>query len=78
MDTIFRLPDGAREELDQFRQEAERFQSGAVAAAEFRSYRVPRGIYEQREADTHGDRERQGDQGGLGPIQEPAGLCLGG
>ncbi|MHB1033067.1 MAG: sulfurtransferase TusA family protein [Pirellulales bacterium] len=53
METIFRLPDHSRDELDQFRQEVDRLKSGAISAAEFRAYRVPRGIYEQREAETY-------------------------
>jgi sulfite reductase (ferredoxin) len=37
-------------ELEQFREQVDRFGRGELSAAEFRSYRVPAGIYEQRES----------------------------
>lgn len=46
------------QDLEQFRQETDRFRQGAVSAAEYRSFRVPRGVYEQREADTYMLRAR--------------------
>jgi sulfite reductase (ferredoxin) len=45
-------------DLDKFREETQRFKSGAISAAEYRSFRVPRGVYEQREADTYMLRAR--------------------
>jgi sulfite reductase (ferredoxin) len=52
MQTIFHLPEIFREDSAWFKQQTERFHSGAVSAAEFRSFRVPLGVYEQREAET--------------------------
>jgi sulfite reductase (ferredoxin) len=49
---IFHLPDVFKDDAKRFKDETERFKSGAVSAAEFRSFRVPMGVYEQREADT--------------------------
>jgi sulfite reductase (ferredoxin) len=51
--TIFHLPEVFGEDANRFREETERFKRGAMSAAEFRSYRVPMGVYEQREADTY-------------------------
>ena len=52
METIYDLPAGLEDELDRFSQETERFKSGAISAIEFRAFRVPHGVYEQREAGT--------------------------
>jgi len=48
METIFKLPESQKEDLDRFKEQVGGFKSGAVSAAEFRSFRVPQGIYEQR------------------------------
>ena len=48
METIFKLPESLKEDVDRFKELVDRFQSGAVSAAEFRSFRVPLGVYEQR------------------------------
>jgi sulfite reductase (ferredoxin) len=53
MQDVFQLPPNFRQDLDQFRHEKERFERGDLSAAEFRSLRVPRGIYEQRQSDTY-------------------------
>ncbi|MEN6496201.1 MAG: sulfurtransferase TusA family protein [Thermoguttaceae bacterium] len=53
MPTLFQLPADSQEDLAQFQREIQRFQSGASSAAEFRAFRVPRGVYEQRESDTY-------------------------
>lgn len=45
-------------DLAKFREETQRFKSGALSAAEYRSFRVPRRVYEQREADTYMLRAR--------------------
>jgi sulfite reductase (ferredoxin) len=58
MSTVMRLPAGFDEDLARFREEIERFQQGAVPAAEFRAFRVPRGVYEQREEGTYMLRAR--------------------
>jgi sulfite reductase (ferredoxin) len=52
MQTIFNLPEVFEDDADRFKREAERFRSGAVSAAEFHCFRVPLGVYEQREAGT--------------------------
>jgi sulfite reductase (ferredoxin) len=53
METVYQLPPNSREDVDQFRREVERLSTGTSTAAEFRAFRVPRGVYEQREADTY-------------------------
>ncbi len=53
METILRLPDSFQDDLRKYREETERFKRGEISAAEYRSFRVPRGIYEQREPDTY-------------------------
>jgi sulfite reductase (ferredoxin) len=52
------LPKSFEDDLAKFREETQRFKSGAISAAEYRSFRVPRGVYEQREADTYMLRAR--------------------
>jgi len=49
MQTTFRLPDKLKEDMDRFKAESERFKKGEISYAEFRSFRVPQGVYEQRE-----------------------------
>ena len=53
MATVYELPADLQDDLDQFQQEVQRLKSGATSAAEFRAFRVPRGVYEQRESDTY-------------------------
>jgi len=50
MKTIFHLPASLEEDLSKFKEETERFRTGAISVAEFRAFRVPQGVYEQREA----------------------------
>ncbi len=49
MRTIYKLPETLKADLDQFKVETERFVSKAISAAEYRAFRVPQGVYEQRE-----------------------------
>lgn len=49
MQTIYNLPDTITDDLDRFKEEVEQFKSGTNSFAEFRSFRVPQGVYEQRE-----------------------------
>ena len=49
MQTIYNLPETIEDDLDRFKEEVEQFESGATSYAEFRSFRVPQGVYEQRE-----------------------------
>ena len=58
MPSILKLPRSFADDLANFREETQRFKSGAISAAEYRSFRVPRGVYEQREADTYMLRAR--------------------
>jgi sulfite reductase (ferredoxin) len=48
MQRIFKLPDSLEDDLNKFRENVERFGKGRISAAEFRSFRVPNGVYEQR------------------------------
>jgi sulfite reductase (ferredoxin) len=58
MDQVYNLPQDAQADLDRFGQEIAKFQRGETSAAEFRVFRVPRGVYEQRESDTYMLRAR--------------------
>ncbi len=49
MQTTYNLPDSLQQDLDRFQQETERFKSGESSATQFRVFRVPQGVYEQRE-----------------------------
>ena len=50
--SVFRLPDTLPAELEQLRQITEQFRSGAIPGARYQAFRVPQGIYEQRESGT--------------------------
>ena len=50
---IFSLPENLKEDLDKFKEEIERFKNGSISTTEFRSFRVPQGIYEQRNEGTY-------------------------
>ena len=52
MISVYRLPEGLPQDLEQLRQMAEQFQAGTIPAARFQAFRVPQGIYEQRESGT--------------------------
>ena len=54
--------------LERFRTETERFLGGEISAAEYRAYRVPQGVYEQRRDGTYMLRTRC-PGGGLSPLQ---------
>ena len=68
MDPIFNLPETFKEDAKRFEKESARFRCGEVSAAEFRSFRVPMGVYEQRENDTFMLRVRC-PAGGVWPQQ---------
>jgi len=53
MDSLFKLPPQCADDPQMFRRQIERYRSGAISAAELRAYRVPLGVYEQRESDTY-------------------------
>jgi len=52
MRTILNLPSTLNEDLRKFKEQTERFKSGEISADEFRVFRVPQGVYEQRESGT--------------------------
>jgi sulfite reductase (ferredoxin) len=58
METIFELPNDSQADLDRFGQEIAKFETGKTSEAEFRAFRVPRGVYEQRESGTYMLRAR--------------------
>lgn len=47
---IYRLPDSLAEDLENLREIIDKFGKGEISEARFRAFRVPQGIYEQREA----------------------------
>lgn len=47
-----RLPDPLARDIEELRRKVEQLESGALSGAEFRAYRVPQGIYEQRTSET--------------------------
>lgn len=58
MDRVYDLPKDAAADLNRFGREIAKFERGETLAAEFRVFRVPRGVYEQRESDTYMLRAR--------------------
>ena len=50
---FFGCPTTVRADLDRFAEEIAKFEKGQTSAAEFRVFRVPRGVYEQRESETY-------------------------
>jgi sulfite reductase (ferredoxin) len=68
MQTVFNLPETLGEDLDRFKEQVERFKDGAISSAEFRAFRVPQGVYEQREEGAHMLRARLA-AGGVLPHQ---------
>ena len=50
--SVYRFPPDLPEDLEQLRRMAAQFQSGEIPAARFQAFRVPQGIYEQRESGT--------------------------
>ncbi|MHB0937133.1 MAG: sulfurtransferase TusA family protein [Armatimonadota bacterium] len=51
--SLYRLPATLAEELEQLRQMAEQLKAGEISAARFQAFRVPQGVYEQRENGTY-------------------------
>jgi sulfite reductase (ferredoxin) len=51
--SLYRLPAALGEELEQLRQMAEQLKAGEIPAARFQAFRVPQGVYEQRENGTY-------------------------
>ncbi|MGE5609240.1 MAG: sulfurtransferase TusA family protein [Bacillota bacterium] len=51
--SLYQLPASLSDDLEQLRQMIEQFKTGAIPAARFQAFRVPQGIYEQRESGTY-------------------------
>ena len=68
MQTILSLPPAFADDLRKFQDETERFRKGAISAAEYRAFRVPQGVYEQRKEGTFMIRLRL-PAGGMLPHQ---------
>ncbi len=68
MQSTYNLPDTLQEDLERFREEVARFKQGATGGAEFRAFRVPQGVYEQRDEGSYMLRVRL-PAGGLLPGQ---------
>lgn len=49
MRSTYRLPDTIEQDLEKFEARTRLFAAGEISAAEFRAFRVPQGVYEQRE-----------------------------
>ncbi len=65
---IYHLPGSLVEDLEKLRKMTEQFKAGAVSAAYFQAFRVPMGVYEQRESGTFMLRVRL-PAGGILPHQ---------
>lgn len=48
--SIYQLPASLQNDLEQMRLMTEQFQQGAINASRFQAFRVPQGVYEQRES----------------------------
>ncbi|HEX2999190.1 MAG TPA: nitrite/sulfite reductase, partial [Armatimonadota bacterium] len=57
-ETTYQLPQSVVEDVRSFRREVEKYLAGETNAVAFRAYRVPMGVYEQRENDTYMVRVR--------------------
>ena len=56
--SVYRLPESLPGDLEQLRQMTEQFEAGAILAARYQAFRVPQGVYEQRESGTYMLRAR--------------------
>ncbi len=50
---LYELPATLVGDLDEFAQKAAQFENGSLSAERFRAFRVPQGVYEQREAGSY-------------------------
>lgn len=65
---FYHLPDSLVEDLEKFQEMTEQFKAGTLSAAYFQAFRVPMGVYEQRESGTFMLRVRL-PAGGMLPHQ---------
>ncbi|MEK7730977.1 MAG: nitrite reductase, partial [Planctomycetota bacterium] len=49
MERTYELPPSLPADLEAFREQTERFKKGEISATQYRAFRVPQGIYEQRQ-----------------------------
>lgn len=56
--SVYNLPGSLPGDIEQLRQMTEQFQAGAIPAARYQAFRVPQGVYEQRESGTYMLRAR--------------------
>lgn len=49
MERTYELPPSLPADLESFREQTERFKKGEISATQYRAFRVPQGIYEQRQ-----------------------------
>jgi sulfite reductase (ferredoxin) len=49
-ESVYQLPEGLSQDLEQLRQLTRQFQKGEISAARYQAFRVPCGIYEQRKS----------------------------
>jgi len=68
MQGYYRVPPTTREDIQILRRHVEEFKSGALSPTKFRGFRVPLGIYEQRQENTFMMRVRV-PGGGITPSQ---------
>ncbi|MFQ5574399.1 MAG: sulfite reductase, beta subunit (hemoprotein), partial [Terriglobia bacterium] len=76
MDRYYRVPDVLRDDIRTLGHYVEQFKAGRFSEAKFRGFRVPMGVYEQREPGSYMMRIRI-PGGGVGPeqLRVVAGLC---
>lgn len=47
--TFYKIPESIEEDIETLQQQVDKFKKGEITSASFKSFRVPMGIYEQRE-----------------------------
>jgi hypothetical protein len=58
-ESVYQLPEGLSQDLEQLRQLTRQFQKGEISAARYQAFRVPCGIYEQRKPGIHAPRQQR-------------------
>ena len=75
--SVLRIPQSVKQDTVNYRQEVQKFLKGEISEVAFRAYRVPMGVYEQRQRGKYMDRIRIG-AGLVTPfqLQRIAELCV--